>query len=137
MPSRYDATLRHARYYAHLADSIDMLYMNGKQIAALDVFDREREQIDAGWQWVRQCPVAHNTSRLLLDYANRTIFVGDLRYDKRRERIPHFETMGDAARLLGDQEAESISFQQLGDIYCARRIWSRYSLREASISAEP
>jgi tetratricopeptide (TPR) repeat protein len=119
----YAARLRHAHYYAMIADQADDLYMKGGDnlLLGLKLFDEERANIDAGWNWARQ--QAESTSQeindLLLGYAGATSNVGDLRYDKRRERIPQLEAAIEAARRLSNRQAEGSILGSLGVAYAA------------------
>lgn len=112
--------LRHARYYAAVSYHADKnLYQRGKFLEGMALFDRERQQIDAGWLWVREQPHSAETDHLLLDFANATVYVGDLRYDLRRERIPQLEAQAAAARCLGHKKAEGSALGNLGIAYHA------------------
>jgi hypothetical protein len=100
MPRWYDAQLRHAKHYSRVASRIEKRYLRGGEAVrdALAQFDQERAQIDAGWGWVRAQASLPDADTLLLDYADATTYVGDLRYNKRRERIPQLEAALAAAQ---------------------------------------
>jgi tetratricopeptide (TPR) repeat protein len=122
-----ETRLRHARYYVQIASHSQWeLYLKGQVIEALALFDRERRQIDAGWQWAMDhsryaTPDTRtpdpDVDRLLLDFANATAYVGQLRYDVRRERIPQLEAQRDAARRLGRKEPEMHALNNIGRDY--------------------
>jgi tetratricopeptide (TPR) repeat protein len=113
--------LRHAQRYAKVAYAADELYMNGGEnvLLGLTLFDVERANIDAGWKWAREQAgsMDKNIDQLLLDYAGATVYVGDLRYDKRRERIPQMEAALGAARRLSDRNAEGMALGNMGIAY--------------------
>ncbi|HEX9991167.1 MAG TPA: tetratricopeptide repeat protein [Chloroflexia bacterium] len=117
--------LRHAQYYAVIAGGADELYLRGGENVrlGLKLFDMERANIDAGWGWAREQAsqqagsLSQDIDELLVDYAYATIYVGDLRYDKRRERIPQLEAALTAARRLNYKEAESMALGNLGAAY--------------------
>jgi tetratricopeptide (TPR) repeat protein len=119
MPSRRTSRLRHARYYQQICWQSENLYHEGneKLLQGLALFDRERRQIDAGWGWAMAQPHRDDTNRLLLDFANATAYVGSLRYDLRRERIPQLEAQRDAAQRLGEYGAEGSTLGNLGVTY--------------------
>jgi tetratricopeptide (TPR) repeat protein len=114
------ARMRHALYYVVIANHANYrLYDRGMPREGLALFDRERRQIDAGWQWVREQPFDDDTDLLLLDFADATAPVGDLRYDVRREWIPQLEAQRDAARRLGERQYEGHALGNLGIAYAA------------------
>jgi tetratricopeptide (TPR) repeat protein len=117
-----ETRLRHARYYQQIAYHADKeLYKKGQVLEGLALFDRERRQIDAGWGWAMEAAGRRGGEEaidtLLLDFANATVYVGDLRYDLRREQIPHLEAQRDAARRLGRRGAEGAALGNLGLAY--------------------
>jgi tetratricopeptide (TPR) repeat protein len=121
-PFSIETRLRHARYYQQVASYAQFeLYLKGKPLDGLALFDRERRQIDAGWGWAMEAAGRRGGEEaidtLLLDFANATVYVGDLRYDLRRERIPHLDAQRDAARRLGRRGAEGTALGNLGLAY--------------------
>jgi tetratricopeptide (TPR) repeat protein len=111
----YAVRIRHAQYYARIAAQVDELIRRGGQsvLTGLKMFDQERTNIDAGWNWVQEQAgeEASSTSNeidvLLLDYAFSRIYVGGLRYYNRRERIPQLEAAIGAARRLSLRGVEA------------------------------
>ncbi|MGA7731442.1 MAG: tetratricopeptide repeat protein [Chloroflexia bacterium] len=113
--------MRHAVHYAGVAALADELYQKGGEnlLLGLKLFDGERAHIDAGWSWA-QAQVgggSQEIDQLLLDYAHVTVYLGDLRYDKRRERISQFEVAIGAAQRLGNKDAEGRVLSNLGVAY--------------------
>jgi hypothetical protein len=140
LPDERPSRLRHARYYQGVAYHAEFgLYMEGKPLEALALFDRERRQIDAGWGWAMAeagigdgvsgidapdaAPIPDtrtpdpDVDRLLLDFASATVYVGDVRYDVRREQIPQLEAQAAAARWLGQRRDEGAALGNLGLAY--------------------
>jgi tetratricopeptide (TPR) repeat protein len=113
--------LRHAQHYARVAAEADELYMRGGEnvLLGLKLFDRERANIDAGWQWAREQTgsLYQEIDELLLGYTGATAYVGNLRYDRRHERIPQLEVALGAARRLGSRWAEGGTLGTLGLVY--------------------
>jgi hypothetical protein len=56
MPTMYEATLRHARYYVQVAEQAQQLYLNGDEAirSGLSTFDREQAQIDSAYRALLQ-----------------------------------------------------------------------------------
>jgi tetratricopeptide (TPR) repeat protein len=111
--------LRHARHYAQVADRANTFYLEGgaATLTGLALFDRERIHIDAGWGWARERAGEQDADALLLDYASATAYVGNLRYDNRRERIPQLEAALAATRRRGRKDAEGVLLGNLGNAY--------------------
>jgi tetratricopeptide (TPR) repeat protein len=113
--------LRHAQHYARVAYATNELYKRGgeKMLLGLKLFDQERANIDVGWNWAREKTAGtfHEIDDLLLAYAGATAYVGDLRYDKRHERIPQLEAALGAAQRLNHRGAESMAMGNLGLAY--------------------
>jgi tetratricopeptide (TPR) repeat protein len=113
--------LCHAQYYVRVADDAEEFYRKGGEnvLLGLKLFDGERANIDAGWKWAREQTgdASQERDELLLAYADATAYVGDLRYDKRRERIPQLEASVEAARRLKHRGAESTALGNLGVAY--------------------
>ncbi|MEI8305696.1 MAG: tetratricopeptide repeat protein [Chloroflexales bacterium] len=111
--------LEHARHYAQVAQQTNLLYKEGgtQLLAGLALFDRERIQIDSGWEWARQHIPTPETDKLLLSYTDATTYVGDLRYHKRSEQIPQLEAALQAARRQSLWNYELATLINLGDAY--------------------
>jgi tetratricopeptide (TPR) repeat protein len=111
--------LRHARYYVGVAAAAKQLYKEGRAatLTGLTLFDQEREHIDAGWRWARERAGEPDADALLLNYAGATAYVGDLRYDTQRERIPQLEARRAAAQRLKRRDTEGVALGSLGNAY--------------------
>jgi tetratricopeptide (TPR) repeat protein len=110
---------RYAQHYAQVADSARRLYhQGGAQLASgLALFDRERTHIDQGWDWAQAQAGKPAADAVLLDMSDATALTGDLRYDRRRERIPQLEAALAAARRLNERGAEGAILGNLGNAY--------------------
>ncbi|HEX9989463.1 MAG TPA: tetratricopeptide repeat protein [Chloroflexia bacterium] len=125
LEGEYAVRIRHAQYYARIAAHVDDLIRRGGQniLTALKMFDQERTNIDTGWNWVQEqagedaSSTSDEIDVLLLDYVFSTIYVGDLRYYNRRERITQFEAAVDAARRLSRRAVEDRALNNLGMAY--------------------
>jgi len=113
--------LRHAWYYAVIADTAQNFYNQGGAalLIGLTLFDQERMHIDAGWEWALANGGNTEVDALLLHYANATAHVGDLRYDRRRVRIPQLEAAVAAAQRLKNRSQEGAALGNLGVAYAA------------------
>jgi tetratricopeptide (TPR) repeat protein len=113
--------ISHAQHYARVAAQADDLFRRGGEnlLTGLKLFDQERANIDAGWNWAREQLGSTSTQidELLLGYANATIFVGGLRYDKRQELIPQLEAAIGAAQRLRRKGSEGSTLGNLGVAY--------------------
>jgi tetratricopeptide (TPR) repeat protein len=132
------ARLRHADYYAKVMGyAEDELYLQGRPQEGLALFDQERQQIDVAWQWARESGELRVGSseagvgneqidRLLMEFANASVYLGELRYEPQRERIGQFETQLAAARRQKRKDHEGwalgnlgLAYYALGDYYTA------------------
>jgi tetratricopeptide (TPR) repeat protein len=114
--------MRHALYYAMVADLADEFYNRGGEslIRGLSLFDMERTNIDIGWSWARDQAATSSDQEigeLLINYAYVTVSIGDLRYDFRRERIPQLQSAVAAARVAKDKSVEGRLLATLGLAY--------------------
>ena len=114
------AALRHARHYAAVADQARNLYKTKDRMGdGLALFDSERAQIDAGWAWARTQADNDAAATVLLNYADATAYIGDLRYHNRTERIPQLEAALIVARQRDRKDAEGTFLGNLGMAYAA------------------
>jgi tetratricopeptide (TPR) repeat protein len=109
-------SLRYARHFAERTIALHDLYMRGgaEVLVALQQFDRERIHIDTAWRWLREQPADPAIDELILKFNFGTIFLGDLRYSIRHERVPLLENGLAAARRSGDRRMERICLGNLG-----------------------
>lgn len=86
-------------------------------LTGLVLFDCEWVHIDASWDRLRERAGQSSADALLLAYAEATAHTANLRYDKRRERIPQLQAALAAAQRLKDRAAEGKALGNLGNIY--------------------
>jgi tetratricopeptide (TPR) repeat protein len=115
------ATWRYARTAIQVAQSAHAHYLSGEAgvLAGLAQFDLERPHIDAARHWAAAHAGTPAGDTLLLADAAATLYIGDLRYDEQRERIPQLEHALAAARRLADRGGEGIIVNRLGIAYYA------------------
>lgn len=118
-PSLFTGKLRHAQHYVDAASRAETLFKQGGagQQAGLALFDQERPQIDAAWFWTRAQPPSEEIDALLNSFAYATVEIGDLRYNKRAERIPQLQAALEAARRWNATELIAAWFGNLGLAY--------------------
>jgi tetratricopeptide (TPR) repeat protein len=106
-------------WYQQETSRAEDLYKEGKPLEGLALFDRERRQIDAGWQWAMAQTQSGDEAidQLLIDFANATVYAfGELRYTP-HDRIPQLKAQRDAARRLGNKHHEGSALNNLGLAY--------------------
>ncbi|NJO83618.1 MAG: tetratricopeptide repeat protein [Blastochloris sp.] len=86
-------------------------------LQGLQSFDQEREQVNASWAWMQQSPPSAEIDSLILDFADATAYIGDLRFDTRSERIPQLETVLAIVRRCGIKKGEKTALGNLGIAY--------------------
>lgn len=110
------AKLRHAQYYSKVVLQAEDVYTEGDVLKGLALFDLERINIDAAWNWIisRSDLEAQNLS---MEYSNSTILIGDLRYDRKRERIPQLNHAILAAEAVHDKQMKATFLNGIGNIH--------------------
>uniref|UniRef100_UPI001EE81140 tetratricopeptide repeat protein n=1 Tax=Candidatus Oscillochloris fontis TaxID=2496868 RepID=UPI001EE81140 len=113
------ARLRYATYYIAEAKKAEQHYLAGGDqiVPALAHFERERANLDAARHWLHAHAGSCEVDTLLIDDADATAHIGDLRYTLRSERIPQLEAALAAARRLGRRDAEGRFLGNLGIAY--------------------
>ncbi len=118
-PEKAEAGSMHAAYYLEVVKTIYAQYgeAGDGSIKALALFDLERENIDAGFEW----SAAHSTSipdaaSVCSAYARYASQILQLRKST-KERIRWFTLALEAAILVGDKEAQLVHMIGLGGAY--------------------
>jgi tetratricopeptide (TPR) repeat protein len=116
---RYAAQQQHAQHFLDVTWKTDQLYKEGGASfdAALALFDREWENIDAGQTWAATHAAQNDdAARLCSNYPYIAVHAIALRLSP-RERIRWLEAALNAARRLGVHEAEGWHLGDLGGAY--------------------
>ena len=111
--------LRYAQYYAQVIAQAMSEYKSDSinaGIAGLVRFFEEREQIEAGWAWVRAHAGEHDADELCMYYASEYSYLF-FQGDKETEASRLEEALA-AAERLGDQAWMSQFLLKLGELYC-------------------
>lgn len=111
-----EALRRHARYYCDVLRRANRLYAGGG--AGLKEFDRERFNIEKGFEWV-VAPGADTitgAAALCSSYASGGAHLLSLR-EHPRECLHWFTRALDATRRAGDREAEVSHLENIGVAY--------------------
>ncbi|MEZ6057659.1 MAG: tetratricopeptide repeat protein [Planctomycetaceae bacterium] len=112
------AYLAHAEHYAAVANETSDLYkQKGSTLAGLDLFDRERLQLEAAFTWLASRTEAPS-QRTLLNLINGVAYTGNLLFHP-HQRITWLEAQLTTARHLNDQQEEGIALGNLGLAYYA------------------
>jgi tetratricopeptide (TPR) repeat protein len=126
--------LRHAWHYARVAQRLQQQFraQPGEANQALASFDRERVQIDRGWQWAVAQPESPEIQQLIVAYAIATVEIGALRYHPKDERIPQYERLLAIAQQTQQPAHERIALdclasahQLVSDLPRAREFYQR------------
>ncbi len=114
------AAERHAWHYLEVASEADDDFKKG-DMSALERFDEAWPHLQAAWKWMLPgsgFPRPESADRWLSDMPRRVVYVLDLRVPP-KERIPYLEAALEAAKGLGDKEAQGIHLGNLGNAYLA------------------
>ncbi|MCD4673098.1 MAG: tetratricopeptide repeat protein [Anaerolineaceae bacterium] len=116
----YQAISRHAAHYLQVLRIADELYLQGgdKILNALNLFDREWENILAGQAWAAKHKKDKNAAQLCADFPDAGIYCLSLRLHP-LERIRWLEDALSAAREIGDRRGEGAALGNLGIAYAS------------------
>jgi tetratricopeptide (TPR) repeat protein len=114
-PEELDAAkLRHAEHFIRLAENSAALFEKGGQnvLAGLALFDRERAHLEAAFEWL-ESRREMGTGALLVSLVYAVASSGDLRFHP-RQRIRWAQAQLEAARVLGNRQAQGAALGHLG-----------------------
>jgi tetratricopeptide (TPR) repeat protein len=109
----------HAAYFYNLLVQADDFYLQGGEqvLVGLSLFDKERENIEAGQRWAASLTGEDDTAtELSMDYYNYGWNVLDLRLPP-RQKLTWAEVSLKAARLLKHQRKEGYALNHIGIAY--------------------
>ena len=128
----HSARLRHAAHYTKVAKRAKQLYKTkGKVLEGLALFDRERQHIEAAFEFLLALapalshPMGEGARRAgegachqIIALVDAVAYTGSLRFHP-RERIRWLEAQAAAARAVGHKQAEGTALGNLGLAYAA------------------
>jgi tetratricopeptide (TPR) repeat protein len=110
---------RHAEHYLAMLGFSDKIFLEGgeKMKQGLALFDREWENIEAGWEWAKsRMETDDSAARLCSDYPDAGVYCLGLRQHP-KDRVVWLEVALEAARKLEDRQAEGAHLGNLGNAY--------------------
>ncbi|MCE3250560.1 MAG: TPR-repeat protein, partial [Geminicoccaceae bacterium] len=112
------AALRHSAYYQWVLERCERLYGVGgaAMLEGLQLFDRERQHIVAGYAFALAGAAEETGARLLAGYGAAAPYLINLRLHA-RARVAWHAAAVDACRRLGDPAAEGGRLTGLGNAY--------------------
>ncbi|MFZ2642835.1 MAG: NB-ARC domain-containing protein, partial [Verrucomicrobiia bacterium] len=139
------ARMNHARHFTAVAKRArELCMMHGKTLDGLALFDRERRNIEAAFEFLHSIcsgglrPPSENSAvrpavrdrryskevvvvacRQLLALVDAVVYTSDLRFHPRHQRIPWLEAQLAAAREIGDRASGGSTLGNLGLAYAA------------------
>jgi tetratricopeptide (TPR) repeat protein len=119
MPTRYEAGLRHALYYAENLHQAEALYMKGglHLDEGLDRFDMERPNITAAQDWLtKNMETSEDATALCAVFVDAGAYLFHLRIPS-TERIRWRETALRAAQILEAREVEGVHLGSIATAY--------------------
>ncbi len=135
------ASLRHAHYYLQVLQHSEELFLEGgdSSVAGLDLFDRERPNIEAAWLWAAE----HDAGILEIEelcsgFADAAPNIVRLRLHP-DVRLARLHRAVDAAERLGDKGASSRHLASLGNAAAEQARFEearKYLTRALSISRD-
>ena len=112
---------RHAQHYETVLRAACDLFLQGNESIApgLALFDRERLNIETGFNWAQANLDQHDKAApLCIQYPDAGVYVLDLRHHP-QQRITWLKAQATAAKRLGDRDAECKALGNLGNAYAA------------------
>ena len=112
------AKRHHAMHYCRVLAQASIIYErgSGEVTRGLVMFDRDRDNIEAGWAWAAEEAERDEQASLLCDYPSFAVRILDLRQHP-RERIRWLEAMLGASHKLKDRNSEGDALGNLGTAY--------------------
>ena len=107
--------LAHAAHYIGVGSQADDLYLGGKPVDALALFDCERAQIEAAYTWLT-ARRDESAARQMIALVNAVVYVGALRFHP-RQSIAWLESQLRAARSVEERRAEGNALCNLGNAH--------------------
>ncbi|MGP8198876.1 MAG: tetratricopeptide repeat protein [Limisphaerales bacterium] len=108
------AMMRYATHYAKVGWEAHDVYLKGGEnvLRGLELFDRERVQIEAVFEWLA---LRHDEASavLLVSHVSGVIYASDLRFHP-RQSIRWFECQREAARTTKNRRSEASALGNLG-----------------------
>ena len=114
--ARKNAQQRHSEHFNEVLSSATRLYQNGETLSGLESFDRERMNIEAGWEWAKKYLMDNNAAAALCNAFLNLPYLLVLRMHP-RELTSWLETAVAAARSLMDRSAEGRHLGNLGNAH--------------------
>jgi tetratricopeptide (TPR) repeat protein len=134
--NKFTIKSRHAQYYFGIMNRAAKIYNQGENyiLTGLDLFDQERQQIDAAWEWIFNVDQSPVIDELLSIYGGTTSEITDIRYDMESEQIPRLEYCRQAAKRTNNKLNESKIINKLANCnYAIGRINKAIILHEESL----
>lgn len=114
---RMSAQLRYATHYKHVLERADELYLDGQQLAAFALFDREWPNIEAGQAWAAAYMTEHEeAAELCNDYPDAGAYLLTVRLPA-QEKMRYVKDALYSARKLKRRDTEALHLGNLGLAY--------------------
>jgi tetratricopeptide (TPR) repeat protein len=114
-PERDAARLRHARHFVEIGEAADKLYEEHDVIRGLQLFDRERANIEAAFEWLQSRSDSECTT-LLMELVAAVTHTSHLRFHP-YQNIRWREAQRRAARAIRRRDHEGAALMALGDAH--------------------
>ncbi len=117
----HGAQFLHARYYLQVLEQANRFYLQGGEgvLRGLELFDRERENIQKGQEWAaRNSTKTKEVAEICAAYPSAGADCLELRLHP-NQRIIWLESSLKAYQFIGKREGEGISLGNLGNAYAA------------------
>jgi len=109
--------LRHAQYYLKIATLADEIYLTGKVLEGLALFDAEWSHIKGGQAWAAEnIEISDDAAKLCNDFPDASVYCLDLRLGA-KEKIVWLEIAVQAAGKLKRRRSEGTHLGNLGLAY--------------------
>lgn len=116
---------KHARHYTMHNAEASVLFMTGRDKAALDMFDAERAHFEAAFSHLSAAATSgdgatsEKATHMLLDLLHAVSFTADMRLPLRTQVIPWLTAILQSSRESGDAASEGIILSYLGLAHAA------------------
>lgn len=107
----------YVQHYTALCWRASELFLGGRTVDGLSLFDRDRPHIESAFVWLSSRVSDNDYASQLVRLVSSVSLVSRLRFHPQTQSIPWFQALLGCARRLGDRKNESVALCELGEAF--------------------